>query len=64
MSDSELFVTVLYGVLHHDTGEFVYIRAGHEVPILVAPGGETSRPDYMPGQPLGSSPIRSWHNRP
>jgi sigma-B regulation protein RsbU (phosphoserine phosphatase) len=34
MNAKGLFVTVLYGILQRETGEFLYARAGHEPPIL------------------------------
>jgi sigma-B regulation protein RsbU (phosphoserine phosphatase) len=34
MNAKGLFVTVLYGILQRETGEFIYARAGHEPPIL------------------------------
>jgi phosphoserine phosphatase RsbU/P len=33
----EIFVTAVYGVLHRPTGQFTYIRAGHERPLLARP---------------------------
>mgnify|MGYP003375831754 CR=1 FL=1 len=33
MNASGSFVTVLYGILHARTGEFLYARAGHELPL-------------------------------
>jgi len=34
MNDQGMFVTILYGVLNGTTGQFQYVRAGHEVPIF------------------------------
>jgi sigma-B regulation protein RsbU (phosphoserine phosphatase) len=51
-----LFITVLYGVLDGEQGEFVYARAGHELPLLVLPDGETRAMPLGPGQPLGLWP--------
>jgi serine phosphatase RsbU (regulator of sigma subunit) len=48
-----LFVTVLYGVLDSQTGNFDYARAGHELPILAFPGGEPYRAPMGLGQMLG-----------
>ncbi|MDQ5851696.1 MAG: SpoIIE family protein phosphatase [Chloroflexota bacterium] len=56
MNDKGMFVTVLYGVLDKKTQEFVYARAGHELPILVDGSGEPSRPAFREGQPLGLFP--------
>lgn len=35
---SDVFVTAVYGVLHHPSGRFTYVRAGHERPLLFRPG--------------------------
>jgi serine phosphatase RsbU (regulator of sigma subunit) len=32
-SDSDMFVTVFYGVVNRQTGEMLYVRAGHDLPI-------------------------------
>ncbi len=53
MNASGLFVTVLYGILTPASGEFVYVRAGHELPIVVDPAGGVSRLARGLGQPLG-----------
>jgi phosphoserine phosphatase RsbU/P len=56
MSDSGMFVTILYGALSRKTGEFHYGRAGHELPILCNELGATSNPGRSLGQPLGIVP--------
>ena len=43
MSRTELFVTVLYGVLDLAAETFYYTRAGHERPILHSPGSGECR---------------------
>ena len=48
-----MFVTVLYGILRRSTGEFAYVRAGHELPLLLAADGADCSPQRRPGQPLG-----------
>jgi phosphoserine phosphatase RsbU/P len=53
MSDSRTFVTVLYGILHQQTREFVYVRAGHELPLIIGSDGEMNVPHMGQGQPLG-----------
>jgi serine phosphatase RsbU (regulator of sigma subunit) len=53
ISDSEMFVTVLYGKLNCRTREFTYVRAGHELPILLNAAGEREHVPVAPGQPLG-----------
>lgn len=56
MNDSRTFVTMLYGVLHQRTREFMYVRAGHELPLIVDPSGEIIVPELGLGQPLGILP--------
>src|SRR5262249_29928750 len=56
MNDSRTFVTMLYGVLHRRTRGFTYVRAGHELPLVVGPGGEMIVPELGLGQPLGILP--------
>jgi sigma-B regulation protein RsbU (phosphoserine phosphatase) len=53
MSDSGMFVTMLYGILDGGSRQFTYARAGHSVPLLIAPTGEVTSPDFGIGQPLG-----------
>ena len=48
-----MFVTVLYAILRRSTGEFAYVRAGHELPLLLAADGADCSPQRRPGQPLG-----------
>ncbi len=56
MNDSRTFVTMLYGVLHRRTREFVYVRAGHELPLVIDPDGTMIVPEMGLGQPLGILP--------
>jgi serine phosphatase RsbU (regulator of sigma subunit) len=56
VSEAEIFVTVVYGVLHQTTHEFTYVRAGHTVPLLVDARGEVIMVDPGLGQPLGILP--------
>lgn len=53
MNASGMFVTVLYGVLDRKTHDFVYTRAGHELPILVDGDGNQIEPAHGRGQLLG-----------
>jgi len=52
MNQTELFVTAFYGVLDLVTGRLDYARAGHEVPLVLEPGGQPWRPPLGRGQPL------------
>jgi len=56
MNEAEMFVTVLYGVLNRGTREFQFVRAGHEMPILVDGRGEAVTLPSGRGQPLGIIP--------
>jgi len=56
MNDARTFVTMLYGVLHQATRDFVYVRAGHELPLIIDPGGEMITTELRQGQPLGILP--------
>jgi len=47
------FVTVLYGILNVDNGEFVYARAGHEPPLMLMPDGSVERIPHKPGMAIG-----------
>jgi len=53
MSDTGMFVTLLYGVLDRNTGRFDYGRAGHEVPLVCEPSGCINPLLFRIGQPLG-----------
>jgi serine phosphatase RsbU (regulator of sigma subunit) len=47
------FVTVLYGILNINSGEFSYARAGHEPPLLLEPDGSVERLPHGTGMALG-----------
>ena len=53
LNDEGMFVTVLYGVLDRATGEFTYVRAGHELPILYTADGTLVEPALGRGPFLG-----------
>ena len=53
MYASEMFVTLLYGILECRTGAFKYARAGHLPPILLDARGEVIEVSMDEGQPLG-----------
>jgi len=39
-SDSAMFVTIFYGILHTNTGELEYCIAGHNPPYVLSDGGD------------------------
>ena len=53
MSDSGMFVTMLYGILDGPSHKFAYARAGHPVPLLVDAQGERLAQTVGVGQLLG-----------
>jgi sigma-B regulation protein RsbU (phosphoserine phosphatase) len=53
MNARSLFVTVLFGILDRKDGSFTYARAGHELPLLLAPNGEVAVSPMDIGHPLG-----------
>jgi serine phosphatase RsbU (regulator of sigma subunit) len=53
LAQSDLFVTVLFGVLDCRTGNFDFARAGHELPLLVTAERTLELPPHKPGQAIG-----------
>lgn len=53
MTDSGLFVTLIYGIVDRATRTFTYTRAGHELPMLFDAHGTPIMPGRGQGQPLG-----------
>jgi sigma-B regulation protein RsbU (phosphoserine phosphatase) len=47
------FVTVLYGILNIENGEFTYARAGHEPPLMLKPDGSVERLPHETGMAIG-----------
>ena len=56
LSDSSMFVTILYGILDGSTREFHYARAGHNQPLLMNARHEAVRMGSNLGQVLGLFP--------
>src|SRR3954452_791971 len=52
-----MFVTVLYGVLCRETHEFAFVRAGHEMPLLLDATGALLPPAVGRGHPIGLCPA-------
>lgn len=53
MSDSGMFVTMLYGILDAASRQFTYARAGHPPPLLMDERGNVTCPRMDIAQPLG-----------
>ncbi len=53
MNTTGMFVTLLYGVLSQKTGEFTYVRAGHEYPLVWDHNHRQIPIDHDRGNPLG-----------
>jgi sigma-B regulation protein RsbU (phosphoserine phosphatase) len=53
LQKSSQFVTVLYGLLDLNTGDFSYARAGHEPPLILSPDGSVQRIPHTPGMAVG-----------
>jgi sigma-B regulation protein RsbU (phosphoserine phosphatase) len=56
ISTAGMFITILYGVLSYSTGEFIYARAGHELPLIWDASGLPLARVRANGQPLGLLP--------
>ena len=57
LEQTDLFVTVIYGILDCRTGELTYTRAGHEVPLKVDARGQVTEIPHNPGMPIGVIPY-------
>jgi sigma-B regulation protein RsbU (phosphoserine phosphatase) len=53
LEQSNQFVTVLLGILDLKTGDFSYARAGHELPLFLAPDGSVQTLPHTTGQAVG-----------
>lgn len=53
LNDKGIFVTLLFGILNNKTHQFIYSRAGHELPILMDHKGAIKQLDKGAGQALG-----------
>ncbi len=53
MDVSDMFVTVLFGLLDCRTGDFDYVRAGHTYPLFLDERGQPLKLERGPGQVLG-----------
>jgi sigma-B regulation protein RsbU (phosphoserine phosphatase) len=53
MNEADMFVTILYGELDYSTRQFNYVRAGHELPLVLDGRGEFLPQNQGRGMPLG-----------
>jgi serine phosphatase RsbU (regulator of sigma subunit) len=53
LEQSDLFVTVLFGLLDCTSGKFDFARAGHEYPLLLTENGKILTSPHAVGQPVG-----------
>ncbi|MGI9538159.1 MAG: SpoIIE family protein phosphatase [Desulfocapsaceae bacterium] len=53
VNDEGIFVTILLGILNNNTHQFIYTRAGHELPILIDDRGAVKPVHKGEGQALG-----------
>lgn len=53
LNETNMFVTILYGEINFSTRKFRYVRAGHELPMLMDAKGEFIQLEHGPGMPLG-----------
>jgi sigma-B regulation protein RsbU (phosphoserine phosphatase) len=53
LNDKGIFVTILLGILNSKTHQFIYSRAGHELPILIDYEGSVKQLYKGEGQALG-----------
>ena len=51
-----MFVTVLFGILQRDTRQFDFIRAGHELPLILDAQGQRHQFTFGRGHPLALFP--------
>ena len=64
MNSSSMFVTLVYGILDCNSGDFHFARAAHPSPYLLDEEGQIVEVPISPGQPLGlfgNLPIDEQH---
>lgn len=52
-NESNMFVTLFYGVLDLETGDLEYCNAGQDEPMVVAPDGSVTPLEVLPNIPVG-----------
>lgn len=56
LDQSDLFVTVIYGIFDSFSGDFTFARAGHELPFMVEANGKVTQFPMGKSLPLGLYP--------
>lgn len=58
--DSNMFITLFYGVLDPQTGQMSYVNAGHNPPLILAADGATIRELEVATLPVGILPNQTF----
>jgi phosphoserine phosphatase RsbU/P len=53
MNEGDMFITLLCGILDLTSREFCYVRAGHQLPLVLDADGMVIELPHAPGNPLG-----------
>ena len=55
------FITMIIGIFHMETREFIYMRCGHNEPVFIA--NKTARPELMSSNGIGLNLVKTLHLR-
>lgn len=59
-ADSNMFITLFYGVLNLQNGELAFVNAGHNPPLLVGADGQQIEETAGANLPIGILPAQSF----